>query len=176
MSIYDYFISNLDKLYAPEGFRWELIDFSHTKDILEWRNDKSNIELFYDQDKLTYEKQLKFIDTYSSHGRIDLVIVDCELEKNIGVYSIKNVEDRPELGKLLGDKDYRGKGLGKKLTKYLFDYWFLELNKEKIYAETRRDNFRNIKLNKSLGFKEIDSKKIEEIEFIIMVLSRENYI
>ena len=62
-------------------------------------------------------------------------------------------QQKAELRKLIGNPDYRGKGLGKETTKLWIKYGVANLNLTKIYLNTLQTNVRNIRLNEELGFK-----------------------
>ena len=158
------------KFLEPD-FTFEVIDDKYTDYIIKWRNEPSNFKFFADQDKLTKAKQQKFLKNYSSLNRIDFVLVGKKTRKPHGTFSLTNVfSNRPEIGKLLGTKEIRGKGIAYRATKTLLNFAFRELNLKKVYAITRSDNIANNHLNKKLGFKIIGSEKINSEKFIIMSL------
>ena len=150
---------------------FEIIDDKHTNYIIKWRSDPSNFSFLAEQEKLTKTKQRKFLKNYTSLNRIDFILVDKQTRKPHGTFSLKNIfSDRPEIGKLLGTKELRGKGIAYKTTKALLSFAFRELNLKKVYAITRPDNISNIRLNQKLGFKIIGNEKINSRKFIIMTL------
>ena len=152
-------------------FTFEVIDDKYTDYIIKWRNEPSNFKFFADQDKVTKAKQQKFLKNYSSLNRIDFILVEKKTRKPHGTFSLTNVfSNRPEIGKLLGTKEIRGKGIAYRATKTLLNFAFRELNLKKVYALTRSDNIANNHLNKKLGFKIIGSEKINSEKFIIMSL------
>ena len=157
--------------FLDPDFAFEIIDDKHTEHIIKWRNDPSNFTFHVDQEKLTKTKQRKFLKNYSSLNRIDFVLVDKNTRKPHGTFSLTNVfSNRPEIGKLLGTKAIRGKGVAYRATKALLNFAFKELTLEKVYAITKFDNISNNHLNQKLGFKIIGSKKINSRKFIIMTL------
>lgn len=60
---------------------------------------------------------------------------------------------KAELRKLIGEPEYREKGLAKEATKYWIQYGLFTLGLKKIYLNTLDTNLRNVKLNEELGFK-----------------------
>lgn len=60
---------------------------------------------------------------------------------------------KAELRKLIGEPEYRGKGLAKEATRCWIEHGFANLGLRKIYLNTLDTNFRNIRLNEELGFK-----------------------
>ena len=102
---------------------------------------------------------------------IYFILIHISSKKYIGSFSLNNIStDTPEIGKLLGDKNFRGKCLGYKSTKLLLFFAFNYLKLKKLYAKTRKDNISNINLNKKLGFKIIKEEEINGKQFIIMKL------
>jgi RimJ/RimL family protein N-acetyltransferase len=82
-------------------------------------------------------------------------IIETQSKVLIGIlgflhYDIENGKD--ELRKLIGNSDYRGKGLGKKATKLWISYGLNLLKLRKIYIYTFETNLRNIRINSELGF------------------------
>ncbi len=58
-----------------------------------------------------------------------------------------------ELSKYIGNEKYLGKGYALEATDTLINYAFSNIGIDYIYAITRSDNEKNIKLNLKLGFK-----------------------
>ena len=63
------------------------------------------------------------------------------------------VNNKAELRKLLGEREFRGKGYAKEATKMWIEYGITKLKLRKIYLHTIDTNIANIRLNKDLGFK-----------------------
>ena len=76
-------------------------------------------------------------------------------EKFVGIIGGENVDHdskKLEMRKFVGDKNMRGKGIGKRAT-FLFLYWcFLIKNLNKVYLHTCDINIKNINLNSKMGF------------------------
>ena len=167
----NYLNSNKKLKFLEPDFTFEVINDKFTNNIIKWRNESSNFKFLADQEKLTKTKQKKFLENYSSLNRIDFILIDKKTSKPHGTFSLTNVfSSRPEIGKLLGTKEIRGKGIAFRATKTLLDFAFRELQLEKVYAITRTDNIANNHLNQKLGFKIIGNEKINSKEFIIMSL------
>ena len=165
------FIDSRKYEFLDPDLAFEIIDDKHTNHIIKWRSNPSNFSFLAEQEKLTKTKQRKFLKNYTSLNRIDFILVDKQTRKPHGVFSLKNIfSDRPEIGKLLGTKELRGKGIAYKATKALLSFAFRELNLKKVYAITKPDNISNIRLNQKLGFKIIGNEKINSRKFIIMTL------
>lgn len=172
MNYLEIYRQNKKVLKAPEGFIFELINHNHNINILKWRNDPTINIYFHDRSEYTVEKQRKFLNHYEEFDRIDLVMIDIKNRLPVGVFSIKNLSTRPELGKMLGEKDYRGKGLAKMASFYLLQFGFNFFQFENIVAKTRKDNIGNIRLNEKLGFEIINIKLENEEKYYIMKVNK----
>jgi RimJ/RimL family protein N-acetyltransferase len=76
-------------------------------------------------------------------------------KKPIGLLAFLHFDqknNKAELRKLIGESEYRGKGLGKKSTKLWVNYGLNGLKLRKIYLYTYDTNLRNIKINREMGF------------------------
>ena len=164
------FLRNLLQLESPEGFHWELINESHTEDIIRWRNDPDNLKLFEEQKSLTEEDQRDFLSRYSFFDRVDLVL--CNKCEPVGVFNLKNLSDKAEFGALIGNKKYRGQGIGLAAKFCLLRFWFNVLGKEEMYTKNRLINDRILASNLKLGFKEIGRDENQ----MILVLSKKDFL
>jgi RimJ/RimL family protein N-acetyltransferase len=63
-----------------------------------------------------------------------------------------SVQRKAELRKLIGDKNWRGKGLAKEATRLWLDYGLSQLRLRKVFLDTLDTNLHNIRLNEELGF------------------------
>jgi RimJ/RimL family protein N-acetyltransferase len=61
-------------------------------------------------------------------------------------------QKRAELRKLIGDPEFRGKGLAEEATRLWIEYGINTLRLEKIYVSTLQTHISNIKLNEKIGF------------------------
>ncbi len=83
-------------------------------------------------------------------------IITLKNDKPIGLLAFLDfdkVNNKAELRKLLGEKEFRGKGYAKEATKLWIEYGISKLKLRKIYLHTIDTNIANIRLNKDLGFK-----------------------
>lgn len=165
------FVKNDSNNLIDNEYKFELINEKHSSSIIKWRNDLSNHPLMTTQTKLNNQTQKEFLDKYNNLDRLDFILIHLSSKKFIGSFSITKIStDLPEIGKLLGDKSFRGKCLGYKSTKLLLFFAFNYLKIEKLYAKTRKDNIPNINLNKKLGFKIVKEEEINGKQFIVMKL------
>lgn len=149
------------------------IELDDAVNIVKWRNDPEIKRWMFNQDQITLETHLNWFHSLKSN-RIDYVICDIENEKPIGTLNFINIKyKKAEAGKMLGDKEYWGKGYAKEAFKLWIDFGFSELGLEVITVQTMAENIGNIKLNEKLAFKEVyrSLKKISlghEVEVIQM--------
>jgi len=92
----------------------------------------------------------------SEQNILGIITLNTTDEMPIGVLAFLDhdpVQRKAELRKLIGDPEFRGKGLAKEATKLWLQYGSSILGLKKIYLNTLDTNIRNIKLNEELGFK-----------------------
>lgn len=95
-------------------------------------------------------------DDMAQNPKSHLGIITLKDDKPIGVIGFLDVNPdyrKAELRKMIGEKEYRGKGLAKEATALWIRYGLETLKLQKIYLNTLDTNLRNIKLNEELGFK-----------------------
>ena len=117
------------KWLSDEIGRWFLLSRSYTRDT-------TLNQLLAD------ERNILGIITVDSTKPIGLM----------GFLDLDNVHGKAEMRKLIGEKEYREKGLAKEATQLWINYGINNLNLKKIYVNTIENNIRNVTLNKELGF------------------------
>lgn len=70
----------------------------------------------------------------------------------MGYLHYDQLNNKAELRKLIGNRDYSGKGFGKKATKAWIIFGLNKLKLRKIFIYTYDTNLRNIRINRDLGF------------------------
>lgn len=70
----------------------------------------------------------------------------------IGADSISLTSRKVEMKKLIGNRDYQGRGIGKTATFLFLYYAFVVMNYEKVFIHSSDTNIRNIILNSKFGF------------------------
>lgn len=70
----------------------------------------------------------------------------------MGYLHYDKLNNKAELRKLIGNRDYSGKGFGKKATKAWITFGLNRLKLRKIFIYTYDTNLRNIRINRDLGF------------------------
>jgi RimJ/RimL family protein N-acetyltransferase len=104
---------------------------------------------------------------YNSKPILNLVLVTKRSKKIVGNFSIKKSVIGYEIGKMILNNKYLGKGIARQGSIKLLDYYFKYIKEKKILSKTKINNRANINLNTKLGF--IISKKNND--YYIMELS-----
>ncbi|HBM46183.1 TPA: hypothetical protein DDZ75_04365 [Patescibacteria group bacterium] len=102
----------------------------------------------------TTEEQTVWYDRYEQNPYKKFFTIFDD-EKPIGFMGLSDIDKEAVAFIMIGEDDYRGKGIGKISLKYLIDYGFKELGLKRMTASTDPRNEPVIKLNKSVGFREI---------------------
>ncbi|WP_353095820.1 pyridoxal-phosphate dependent enzyme [Tissierella praeacuta] len=128
------------------------------KDIpnkIKWINDKNNNQFLHYDLPLEYDKTLNwFIRNKDIADRYDAVIeVDGVSVGLIGLLSIDKKNCKAEYYIVLGEAEYKGKGIAKLASNVLLKYAFIELGINKIYLFTETGNIKAQKLFEKIGFK-----------------------
>ncbi len=71
----------------------------------------------------------------------------------VGLLSINTDDHNAELYALIGEADYRGKGLGSTIVQYITDYGFTQLKLHRIYLTVHAANLAAIRVYDKCGFK-----------------------
>ena len=82
----------------------------------------------------------------------------------VGFFQIYNIHRRAEIGIIIGEPEYWGKGIGVEAVNLLFKYGFNTLNYHKILASVNTSNTRSLGMCKKLGFIEEGHQK--DMDFI----------
>jgi len=143
--------------------------------VLDWRNDSSIRRWMTNQEKITFEKHLLFIDSLKDDDTKRYFLVR-EGNRNIGVVDFTNIDRGKrecEIGLYANPFD-KVFGVGRVLGKICLDYAFGELKLDRLKLEVFGDNQKALKLYNYLGFKEIDKKDLGKRVINYMELEREN--
>jgi len=144
---------------------------SDTDKIVKWRNESSIMKWMKNQNLITKDSHIKWFK--NRNKRLDFIIEEKKNKKSIGTVNlIFKSKNRAELGKLIGEKNYLGKGFASESFRLLIDFSFKELNLEKLIVYTKVNNFKNINLNSRLGFKVDESFKNISNDTIQMSISK----
>ncbi|MEK6675272.1 MAG: GNAT family protein [Planctomycetota bacterium] len=92
----------------------------------------------------------------SEQSRVDLVVTDRGSGAPVGLVSLHDIDatvKQAALGKMIGEPEFRGKGVAHEATRLILAYGFDVLNLHRIYLRTLGGSLKNIKLNERLGFR-----------------------
>ncbi len=136
-------------------------------DWYRWFND---VEVTYFQDKgyfpNTLEKQTVYYETIkNSNSDVVLAIIDATTDKhigNVGLHQISWIHRTAELGIVIGEKEFWGKGFGKQAWRLITQYGFETLNLHKIYATVLTGNQPSLACAFASGYK-IEGTQEEQI-------------
>ena len=103
-------------------------------------NLKEELKWFKDYEKKKNKKFFTICDNKTPIGFMGLSYID-------------KVNNNSDLFIIIGDKNYRGKGFGRKVMMWLLDYGFKKLKLHKIKLQVMEKNTSAIRLYESLGFK-----------------------
>ena len=128
-------------------------------DLLSVKNDKeAALLLGRTHGEYTEDDIKKWIAFHT--GREDevvMVIVDLLTNSVIGhagLYKIDKVSRKAEYGILIGNGDFRGRGIGKKVTTFMYEYAFSKLELQKVKAIVLSDNIASHRMLLRCGFVE----------------------
>lgn len=113
----------------------------------------------------TPEEQEKWFDNYEKNNDKRFFTI-CDGDKPIGFIGLSKINlpiETANLFIMIGEDNYRGKGIGKIAVNYLTDYGFKKLGLKKIELEVKKENLHAIEAFKSAGFVEtgLDEKEIK---------------
>jgi RimJ/RimL family protein N-acetyltransferase len=115
----------------------------------------------------TIEDQERWFDSLDKHvhSPLNLHLIAClkddPYDKKIGIIKISNIDWVSRTADIAWDvfKEYRGKGLGKKMIKSGTDYCFCVLNLRRLTAEVLSNNPASAKCAEHAGFTKEGTKK-----------------
>nr|WP_321268055.1 UDP-2,4-diacetamido-2,4,6-trideoxy-beta-L-altropyranose hydrolase [uncultured Sulfurimonas sp.] len=158
-------------LYKCKLINFIDLKFEEKKMILEWRNNPIIREWMYNQDIISLESHLKYIESLEKSKDKKYFLVKKNNE-NIGVIDFVNIKkDSANMGIYANPKS---KGVGKILLENILKYAFEELKVKKIYAEVFAENKKAYEFYKKFNFKSFNTKKINDKEVICLELKYEN--
>ena len=124
--------------------------------FMNWVNDPeiAHTTNFYTQfTSLTQEKEI--VELLAKKGNT-FSIVTQENDKIIGTCSFSNINETnrvAEIGIIIGEKEYRGKGYGTEAVNLLLQFGFMNRNYNSIYLHVHSFNARAIACYEKAGFK-----------------------
>ncbi len=116
--------------------------------------------------------------------RVDLMVCESSGERPVGLVSLHDLDPiarQAALGKMIGNPEYRGKGVAHEATRLILAYGFDSLELHRIYLRTLGGSLKNIKLNERLGFRfegVLEDAAVSEGKFadvVLMAMLREEF-
>ena len=143
--------------------RGEIIDLlplnpDHVALYSKWENNPKVRKYVRTEFPVTVEESKKYLESgeTKTRSRIMFEIWYRKDQKPIGYCQIDDiswVDHRANLGLVIGERDYWGKGIGTETIKLLIEYGFNELNFHKIAAESFAPNIGSQRCFEKNGFK-----------------------
>lgn len=134
------------------------------ENYLSWMND-SEVNKFLESRFTTHtiDSLKDFVTSMNnSDNNIMFAIIDKGSEKHIGnvkLGGIHPIHKYADIGLIIGDKDYWGRGIATNAIKLVSQYAFNELHLRKVFAGVYENNVGSIKAFEKCGFKKSHTKK-----------------
>ena len=130
-----------------------------TENYQQWFNDVDVCQFNSHHRFPNYRQNMEdyYREVIRSHAHLVLAIVDKETDRHIGNISLQDIDlinRTAELAIIVGDKSFWGRGVGKEAGHLIIHHGFSELNLNRIYCGTSKENIGMIKLAAALGMKE----------------------
>ena len=122
---------------------------------LEWINDKNSRKFLSTRKKQTKKKLVQYLEESTPPSAYMFAVCLVENDKYIGnarLSSVDRINNKCTYGRLIGDKNLRGKGIGTEILKLLAHYAFYNLNLNRIETGVVRKNTASIRSNEKAGF------------------------
>ena len=94
---------------------------------------------------------------------------------NVMYYDLNMRNSETELGIMIGNKEYWGKGFGTDIVKTLLEHLFEDLKLERVYLHTLAWNYRAQSSFSKSGFREIRSVRRGGQDFLLMEVNRKDW-
>jgi len=94
---------------------------------------------------------------------------------NCSYYNISQTNGTAELGIMIGDRDYWGKGYGTDVVTTLVKYIFGQTDLKRIYLKTLESNIRAQQCFQKCGFTEYDHMVKAKFHFMLMEINRNQW-
>jgi len=88
--------------------------------------------------------------------RVEFIVCDRSSGQAIGLVSLHDIDPnvgQAELGKMIGEPAFRGKGAAHEAARLILHYGFETLALNRVYLRTLGGNLKNIRLNERIGFR-----------------------
>lgn len=123
---------------------------------MKWLNDPEvNRYLGHQVRKGTDESfHRKWMEEYLAEKTREILIIlaDGKPIGQVGLIDINLLDKNAALYIVIGEAEYRGKGIGKEAIRYILDYAFNKMKLHRIWLEVHEDNIAGIKCYTDCGF------------------------
>lgn len=152
---------------------------------VKWLNNKKANMFIGDKlgKKTNFKEQTKWFSDYQKNkNKIFFTIMDDKKPIGfMGFSNINKINKSADIFIMIGEDNYRGKGIGESAMRYLLDYGFGKLKLHKITLGVIENNKSALGLYKKLGFR-IEGKLIDDVFYknkyynsLLMALFRKDY-
>jgi len=149
------------------------LTLSEKKMVLAWRNHSNVKQWMHNNDLISMENHLAFIDYLkNSHDKIYFLVK--QDDAYIGVIDFSNLDKHHKISEFGLYANVELKGMGNVLLNSICEYGFNILQLDRLTAEVFKGNEKAIRLYKRFHFKEITTKTINNQEIICMELKNED--
>ena len=151
------------------------------KDDYAWRTDEELARLDATRPiSMSYDAFLQYSEEellYSTHSskRLALDSLDGRHIGNCMYYDIDGRQGKAELGIMIGDRDYWGKGYGSEAVEMLLAHIFATTSLNRIYLHTLEWNSRARRSFAKSGFRDVKSVRRGGLNFMLMEVLRERW-
>ena len=143
------------------------------KEVLSWRNNSNIRKWMYNENEITLEEHLRFVDTLSKNTN-KLYFYIKKGNQPIGVIDFTELNSKEIYFGLYANPYVKIAGIGRILEQISIDYAFNELQVSKLKLEVFEENIQVRNLHKKYKFKETGERIINNKKVICMELINEN--
>lgn len=129
----------------------------HAASVVAWRNDPVNRARFLSDHELSVTEQLAWTEKQRLDPT-DLTLVAMADQTPVAMVAIYGIDARSaqaEYGRILVDNDWRRRGVGSAVSRWVVDFAFAELGLDLVYANCLADNRPIHGLLAGLGFQTV---------------------
>ncbi|MDB8555540.1 GNAT family protein [Turicibacter sanguinis] len=143
-------------MLTGENISLRLLEREDLELRVKWINDKETNDMFgFDWPASLGKTQNWYNQSLNDGSKVHLVVVDSETNKVIGMAGLIDINYRykhAEVYITIGDKNFRGKGLGKEVLDLINQYGFIDLGLERLYAYNFTYNIPSQKIFEKAGY------------------------
>lgn len=152
-------------------------DFTKTdiKNKVDWVNDPENNEFLHYDLPLEYDNTLNWFNNKSSNRYDGVIQYEGIPVGLIGLLNIDNKTHKAEIYILIGNHNYKNKGIAYNSIKQLLEKGFIDFSLNKIYLYTETKNVAAQKLFEKVGFKKEGLHKDDVVNKYKVLVDRYSY-